>query len=48
MTEIFRGLPPGHPLFEQFSFIGADELPDSRRSCAATPGGTAMPIRGRI
>lgn len=28
MTEIFRGLPPGHPLFEQFSFIGADELSD--------------------
>jgi putative ABC transport system ATP-binding protein len=28
MTEIFRGLPPGHPLFEQFSFIGADELPE--------------------
>ena len=26
MTEIFRGLPHGHPLFEQFSFIGADEL----------------------
>jgi putative ABC transport system ATP-binding protein len=26
MTEIFRGLPPGHPLFEQFSFIAADEL----------------------
>jgi putative ABC transport system ATP-binding protein len=26
MAEIFRGLPPGHPLFEQFSFIGADEL----------------------
>jgi putative ABC transport system ATP-binding protein len=26
MTEIFRGVPPGHPLFEQFSFIGADEL----------------------
>ncbi|MDQ4136767.1 MAG: ABC transporter ATP-binding protein, partial [Pseudomonadota bacterium] len=26
MTEIFRGLPPGHSLFEQFSFIGADEL----------------------
>jgi putative ABC transport system ATP-binding protein len=26
MTEIFRGLPSGHPLFEQFSFIGADEL----------------------
>jgi putative ABC transport system ATP-binding protein len=28
MTEIFRGLPPGHSLFEQFSFIGADELQD--------------------
>ncbi len=28
MTEIFRGLPPGHSLFEQFSFIGADELTD--------------------
>jgi putative ABC transport system ATP-binding protein len=28
MTEIFRGLPPGHTLFEQFSFIGADELPE--------------------
>jgi putative ABC transport system ATP-binding protein len=26
MTEIFRDLPPGHPLFEQFSFIGAEEL----------------------
>jgi len=26
MTEIFRGIPPGHPLFEQFSFISADEL----------------------
>ena len=28
MTEIFQGLPPGHSLFEQFSFIGAEELPD--------------------
>ncbi|PVE22152.1 multidrug ABC transporter ATP-binding protein [Microvirga sp. KLBC 81] len=28
MTEIFQGLPPGHSLFAQFSFIGADELPD--------------------
>jgi putative ABC transport system ATP-binding protein len=31
MTEIFRGVPPGHPLFEQFSFISADELPDYER-----------------
>jgi putative ABC transport system ATP-binding protein len=28
MVEIFRGLPPGHPLFEQFSFVGAEELPE--------------------
>lgn len=26
MTEIFRDLPPGHPLFSQFSFIDADDL----------------------
>lgn len=28
MSEIFRDLPAGHPLFEQFSFIDADELDD--------------------
>ncbi|RVU13959.1 ABC transporter transmembrane domain-containing protein [Methylobacterium oryzihabitans] len=28
MLEIFRGLPTGHPLFEQFSFLSADELPE--------------------
>lgn len=28
MTEIFEGLPPGHSLFTQFSFIGAEELPE--------------------
>ncbi len=28
MTEIFRDLPPGHPLFDQFSFIAADDIPD--------------------
>jgi putative ABC transport system ATP-binding protein len=46
MIEIFRDVPPGHPLFEQFSFIGADELPDyqailSRRAGRARgePGG---------
>lgn len=26
MTDIFRGLPAGHPLFDQFSFVHADEL----------------------
>ncbi|MBB4041467.1 putative ABC transport system ATP-binding protein [Microvirga flocculans] len=31
MTEIFEGLPPGHSLFEQFSFIGAEELPEYQK-----------------
>ncbi len=30
MVEIFADLPPGHPFFEQFSFIEADALPDFR------------------
>ena len=30
MVEIFADLPPGHPFFEQFSFIEADDLPDFR------------------
>lgn len=28
MTEMFAGLPPEHEFFEQFSFIGAHELPE--------------------
>ena len=28
MVEIFSDLPPGHPFFEQFSFINEDDLPD--------------------
>jgi putative ABC transport system ATP-binding protein len=28
MIELFADLPPGHPFFEQFSFIDADDLPD--------------------
>ena len=30
MVEIFADLPPGHPFFEQFSFIDADDLPEYR------------------
>ncbi|WP_119460572.1 ABC transporter ATP-binding protein/permease [Rhodospirillaceae bacterium SYSU D60014] len=30
MVELFADLPPGHPFFEQFSFIGSDDLPDFR------------------
>ena len=28
MIELFADLPPGHEFFEQYSFIGSDELPD--------------------
>jgi putative ABC transport system ATP-binding protein len=28
MTELFADLPPGHPIFEQFSFISAEDLPE--------------------
>ena len=28
MTDLFADLPPGHPFFEQFSFISADDLPE--------------------
>ncbi len=31
MVEIFADLPPGHPFFEQFSFIDADDLPEFRQ-----------------
>jgi len=30
MVELFADLPPGHPFFDQFSFIGAEDLPDFR------------------
>ncbi|MFO1060269.1 MAG: ATP-binding cassette domain-containing protein [Dongiaceae bacterium] len=28
MVELFADLPPGHPFFEQFSFIAAEDLPE--------------------
>jgi putative ABC transport system ATP-binding protein len=28
MVEIFKDLPPGHDLFQRYSFIGANELPE--------------------
>ncbi len=28
MVELFADLPPGHPFFEQFSFISSDDLPE--------------------
>lgn len=34
MVEIFADLPAGHPFFEQFSFIDADDLPEFRQIIA--------------
>lgn len=52
MTEIFRGLPTGHPLFEQFSFIGADELPEFeqilRRRSRRNRGGLTEVDRAKL
>jgi putative ABC transport system ATP-binding protein len=45
MAEIFRGLPPGHPLFEQFSFIGADELADFEAILRRSSGRNRPPTR---
>ncbi len=36
MLDIFRDLPPGHVLFEQFSFIDASEFPEYRDILART------------
>ncbi len=42
MTEMFAGLPPEHEFFEQFSFIGANDLPEfAAILSAAESGGTA-------
>ncbi|MBX6321382.1 MAG: ATP-binding cassette domain-containing protein [Rhodospirillaceae bacterium] len=30
MVELFADLPPGHPFFEQFSFVSAEDLPAVR------------------
>ena len=49
MVEIFADLPPGHPFFEQFSFIDADDLPDTRLlvSRAEKSGVGALPEADR-
>ena len=50
MIEMFADLPPDHEFFEQFSFIGAEELPefaailsavDSRRRRRPAPASSA-------
>ena len=40
MTEIFADLPPGHELFEQYSFLTADEVAELPRLLAHVAEGT--------
>ena len=42
MVEIFEGLPPDHPLFEQFSFIHPEELPGTREALARAGAGALV------
>jgi putative ABC transport system ATP-binding protein len=39
MVELFADLPPGHPFFEQFSFIAAEDLPEFRALLARIGSG---------
>ncbi len=52
MVDIFRGLPLGHPLFDQFSFVHADELSDFegivKRLGMTGRGGATREDRGRL
>ncbi|ACL59275.1 ABC transporter transmembrane domain-containing protein [Methylobacterium nodulans] len=45
MLEIFQGLPMGHPLFEQFSFLSADELPEYEAILARRTATEASEVR---
>jgi len=46
MVELFADLPPGHPFFEQFSFIDADDLPEFRALLGRIEK-TGMAVLGR-
>ncbi len=49
-AEMFAGLPPGHPLFERYSFIRADEMEHYQRltDIVRQAGGrTRLPAGGR-
>ena len=47
MVELFADLPPGHPFFEQFSFISADDLPEFRALLARRSARPAWAGSGR-
>jgi putative ABC transport system ATP-binding protein len=52
MVELFADLPPGHPFFEQFSFIAAEDLPEFRlllsRRGKSTIASMGVPDRSRL
>jgi len=52
MVELFSGLPPGHELFERFSFVRHDELPELRaivaRAAEEGLGGLSEAERERL
>ncbi len=52
MVELFSGLPAGHQFFEQFSFIGSDDLPEFQalltRTAGAEPGALSAEDRTRF
>jgi len=44
MVELFADLPAGHPFFEQFSFITAEELPEYRALLTRLSGRTVADL----
>jgi len=44
MVELFADLPPGHPFFEQFSFIQAEDLPEYRALLGKLGKGTVTSL----
>ena len=44
MVELFADLPPGHPFFEQFSFIQAEDLPEYRALLGKLGKGTVASL----
>lgn len=52
MVELFTGLAPGHPFFDQFSFIAAEDLPVyqeiTSRAAKAGPGALTQTERMRL
>ena len=46
MVELFSDLPPGHEFFEQYSFIGSDDLPEYQTLLARVARDGVQELRG--